>query len=321
MSNTDERLIGENEARKKAEETLAFEIGNLPRLGEVEVTESEYIYPLEIRLPRVIFDENREEPVDVKFMSSESLGEIRIDAATGDVDRPHLHQIEIQIRRKRKKIETAVQKALIRASADKFSHLPFPEHRYTPLLDVLSHLIIEGPITVQEFSEMNSMDEQKYREYVDTLSEVDLVRWKEDRVEADNILIELQVEEQAPPVLLNSAMAHFFRVGANHIETIREILGPHLIISGHYYRRALELGEMPRMSEREFDEVLRWNYSGNDRVQKRFKLSRYLIQLEDVGLLESHNGTGPREWEGVQTVHQGVLRQEELLSPISEVIA
>lgn len=321
MSNSGTRLIGENEARKIAEETLAFEIGNLPRLGEVEVTDTEYVYPLEIRLPRVIFDEDREQPVDIKFMSSQSLGELRVDAASGEVERPHLHQIEAQIRRKRMEVETAVQKALVKASAEQFSHLPFPEHRYTPILDVLSHLIIEGPITEEELSEMNSVDEQKYQDYVDMLAEVDLVRWEGGRVEADNILIELQTEEQDPPVLLNSAMAHFFSAGADHIETIREILGPHLILSGHYYRRSLELEEMPRMAEQEFDEVIQWNYSGNDRVQKRFKLSRYLIQLEDVGLLESHNGTGPREWEGLEDVRQGVLRQDKLLSPISEIIA
>jgi len=321
MNSDSGRLITEKEAREKAQETLAFEIGNLPRLGEVEVTESEYVFPLEIRLPRVIFDKAREEPVEVKFMSSESLGEIHIDAATGEVERPHIHEIESQIRRQKKQVENTVQKALVRSSAKKFSRLPFPEHRYTPILDVLSHLIIEGPITVQELEDMSSVDAEKYRDYIDMLAEVDLVRWADDRVEADNILIELKAEEREPPKLLNAAMAHFFERGADHIDTIQEILGPHLILSGHYYRRALELDNMPRMKEREFDEVMRWNYSGNNRVQKRFKLSRYLIQLEDVGLLSSENGTGPRKWYGTDEVKHDVLRQDELLAPISEVIA
>lgn len=321
MNSDSGRLISEKEAREKAQETLAFEIGNLPRLGALEVTEMEYIFPLEIRLPRVIFDKEREEPVEVKFMSSESLGEIHVDAATGKVERPHIHEIESQIRRQRKQVEDAVQKALVRSSAKKFSRLPFPEHRYTPILDILSHLIIEGPITVQELDEMTAVDEQKYRDYVDMLAKVDLVRWKDDRIEADNVLIGLQAEESDPPKLLNAAMAHFFEKGAEHIGTIREILGPHLLLSGHYYRRAIELDNMPRMKEREFDEVMSWNYSGNDRVQKRFKLSRYLIQLEDVELLESENGMGPRRWFGTNEVKDDVLRENELLEPISEVIA
>ena len=321
MNSDSGRLIDERQARQKAQETLAFEIGNLPRLGEVETTDSAYIFPLEIRLPRIIFDADRESPVDVKFMSSEPLGKIRVDAATGEVERSHIHEIESQIRQKRKQIETTVQKALVRASAEEFSRLPFPEHRYTPILDILSHLIIEGPITAGELAEMKSMDEQKYREYIEMLEDTSLVRWENERVEADNVLIELQAEESRPPKLLNASMAHFFEEGAENIEAIRGILGPHLVISGHYYRRALELDNLPRMQEDEFDEVMRWNYTGNDRVQKRFKLSRYLIQLENVGLLRSENGTGPREWYGTTEAKRNLLRQDDLLDPISEVIA
>lgn len=315
------RLINEREAREKAEETLAFEIGNLPRLGEMETTDSEYIFPLEIRLPRVIFDADREEPVEVKFMSSESLGEIRVDAMTGEVERPHIPRIESNIRQQRKQVENAVQKALVRSSAEQFSKLPFPEHRYTPILDILSHLIIEGPIHEEELDEMKSIDEQKYRDYIEMLEDTSLVRWEDGQVEADNVLIELQTEESEPPKLLNSAMAHFFEEGADNIETIRSILGPHLIISGHYYRRSLELDNMPRMREQEFDDVMRWNYTGNDRVQKRFKLSRYLIQLENVEILESENGSGARTWYGTTDVKKNLLREDDLLSPISEVIA
>ncbi|MXV63509.1 hypothetical protein GS429_15885 [Natronorubrum sp. JWXQ-INN-674] len=321
MNSDTGRLISETEARRKAEETLAFEIGNLPRLGEVEVAESEYIYPLEIRLPRVIFDQDRDKPVDVKFMNAETIGEITVDAASGEVSRPHLHEIESEIRRQKKEVENVVHKALVRSSAKKFSQLPFPEHRYTPILDVLSHLIIEGPITAQELSEMSSVDEQKYRDYVDILAEVDLVRWESDQVEADNILIEILAQPKSPPEHLNAAMAHFFKQGAEHIGTIREILGPHLLLSGHYYYSALGQPEMPRMGEREFDDVMKWNYSGNNRNQKRFKLPRYLIQLEDVGLLESENGTGPRAWKGKEDVQRNLLRQDDLLAPISEVIA
>ncbi|UTF53267.1 hypothetical protein [Natronosalvus rutilus] len=320
--NTDTgRLISEIEARRKAEETLAFEIGNLPRLGEVNVTESEYIYPLEIRLPRVIFDQERDKPVDVKFMKAEPIGEIAVDAASGEVSRSHLHEIESEIRRQKKKVEDTVQKALVRSSAKKFSQLPFPEHRYTPILDVLSHLIIEGPITAQELAEMSSVDEQKYRDYVDILADVDLVRWENDQVEADNILIEILAQPHSPPEHLNAAMAHFFKKGAEHIGTIREILGPHLLLSGHYYYSALGQSEMPRMGEHEFDDVMKWNYSGNNRKQKRFKLPRYLIQLEDVGLLESKDGTGPRSWTGKDDVQRNLLRQDDLLAPITEVIA
>lgn len=316
-----EPIIGEREARRKAEETLAFEIGNLPRLGDVETTESEYVFPLEIRLPRVIFDEDRKRPVEVKYLSSETIGNIRVDAVTGEVERPHLNQIESNIRRERKVVEEAVQKALVRSSAAKFSKLPFPEHRYTPILDILSHIILEGPIGDEELEELNAVGEQKYRDYVEILKDVDLVRTREGQIEADDVLIELQANQSKPPKLLNGALAHFFEAGADNIETIREILGPHLIISAFYYQTSLVDGGVPSMTAEEFEEVLERHYYGNDLVEKRFKLSRYLVQLEDVGLLKSSTGVDRPSWSGKKKVRQNLLREDEMLSPIAEIIA
>lgn len=316
-----EPIIGEREARRKAEETLAFEIGNLPRLGDVETTNSEYVFPLEIRLPKVIFDEERQRPVDVKYMSSETIGHIRVDAVTGEVERPHLNQIESNIRRERQVVEDAVQKALVRSSAAKFSKLPFPEHRYTPILDILSHIILEGPITEEQFEEFNAVGEQKYRDYVEMLEDVDLVRSRENQIEADNVLIGLQANETAPPKLLNGALAHFFEAGADNIDTIREILGPHLILSSFYYQTSLVEGGDPEISEEAFEEVLERHYHGNDLVEKQFKLSRYLIQLEDVGLLESSTDIERPTWSGKPMVRENLLREDEMLSPIAEIIA
>ncbi len=316
-----ERLLDEREARQKAEEVVAFDIGNLPRLGDVHETGTEYVYPLEIRLPRVIFDEERKRPVDVKFMSSETIGNIRVDAVTGEVERPHLNQIEANIRRERKTVEEAVQKALVRSSAAKFSQLPFPEHRYTPILDILSHLILEGPITNEELDQFNSLSEEKYLEYVEILDSVDLVRTTEHQIEADNVLIELQANESRPPKLLNGALAHFFEAGAENISTIQEILGPHLVLSAFYYQRSLMGEGLPRMAPEEFEEVLEQHYYGNDLVEKRFKLSRYLIQLEEVGLLESAVDVDRPKWTGKQEVRRNLLRQDEMLDSIAEVIA
>lgn len=315
------RLIGEREARQKAEETLAFDIGNLPHLGEVQTEEEEFVFPLEIRYPRVIFDEEGEEPIEVKFMSLENLGEIRVDAETGEVERPHLPDIEAKIRNRKREIENAVQRALVRAEAQKFSQLPFPEHRYTPILDILSHLLVEGPIESDELEEIGAVGEEKYREYAGLLSDVGLVRWENDSIEGDDYLIELKTRGLSLPEQLNAAMAHFFEHGAERIEAIREILGPHLILSGYYYRRAIELANLPKVDEDEFDEVLDYNYYGKDRREKRFKLSRYLIQLEQVGLLESQNGTGPTRWIGTNNVRREVLKEEELLEPVIEIIA
>lgn len=313
--------IDEEQAKIKAQKELAHEIGNLPYIKGVEHDGDEYVFPLHIRLPRVIFDEDRNSPVDVKFMSSKRIGEIRIHAESGELSRTRIHELKTNIRRQKRIIEEAVQKALIRSSARKFSKLPFPELRYTPILDVLSHLLLEGAISEEEIEQLSHQYKQNYRDYIDSLVEVGLARMKEDHLEADNILIELRAREPNPPKQLNAAMAHFFEEGADDIETVHQILGPYLTLAGYYYMRVLESGQMPEITEEEFRQQMDKTYFGSDRELKKFKLAHYLIQLEEVGLLESEEDTGPRKWKGRDEVWEDILREQDLLEPVSEIIA
>ncbi|WP_143825069.1 hypothetical protein [Natrinema ejinorense] len=319
---TNKKLISETEARREAEQVLAFEIGNIPHLGDAKETETEYVFPIVTTLPRVIFDEDRESPVDVKFMSSEKVGEIRIDGNSGDLkDRSHIYEIERKIRSQEQEIKKTVEKALVRSSAGRFSKLPFPEHRYTPITDLLSHLILQGPVRPEDLDAMNAADKQKYHDYVEMLEQVNLVRTRGDEIVADNIFIEIQAQKDTHTEMLDGALAHFFRQGADHIETIREILGPYLILSGYYYQRALEVEDgHPSITEAEFREQISQNYAGNNRAQKQFKLPRYMIQLEEVEILkcdEDRDGA----WKGRSEVKEDLLRQDDLLSPISDVMA
>jgi len=322
QSDGEPKVISEREARRNAEEVLAFEIGNLPHLGDSKETEEVYVFPLVTTMPRVIFDEDRERPVDVKFMSEEKVGEIRIDSTTGEVaDRSHVYEIERRIRRQQREIEDAVEKALVRSSAGRFSKLPFPEHRYTPISDILSHLILEGPIEEDTLKDMNGADQEKYQEYAEMLEEVSLVRKRGDEIIADDIFIEIQAEQDTRPEMLNAALAHFFEKGAENIKTIREILGPYLVLAGYYYQEAILVEDgTPSITENEFREQIEKSYSGNNRAQKKFKLSRYMIQLEEVDLLESDTDQ-ERAWTGNDDVKQNLLRQGDMLSPISDVMA
>jgi|AntDeeMinimDraft_4_1070355.scaffolds.fasta_scaffold04156_3 hypothetical protein len=313
--------IDEERAKIKAQKELAHEIGNLPYLGDMEHEDNEYVFPLHVRLPRVIFDESRQTPQDVKFLSSKRVGEIRVNAESGEVNRTRIHDIKSNIRQQKRVVEEAVQKALVRSSARKFSKLPFPELRYTPILDILSQLLIEGLIEEEEIESMSSQYERHYKDYIEILEEAGLVRMNDGQVEADDYLIEIEARDASPPEKLNAAIAHFFEEGTNDIDTIRQILGPYLTLAGFYYMQVLESGEMPRVTEDEFREQLDKTYTGSDRELKKFKLAHYLIQLEDVGLLESDDEDGPRTWEGEKDVWDDILREQDLLEPASEIIA
>ena len=313
--------IDEERARIKAQKELAHEIGNLPYLGELEVKDNEYVFPLRVRLPRVIFDESRQSPKDVKFLSSERVGEIRISAESGELNRTKIHDIKSNIRQQKRVIEEAVKKALVRSSARKFAKLPFPELRYTPILDILSQLLIEGHISEAELEGMSNQYERHYKDYIEILEEAGLVRMNDGQVEADDILIEIEARDAKPPDKLNAAIAHFFEEGTSDIDTIHQILGPYLTIAGYYYMRVLESGKMPDVTEDEFREQLDKSYTGSDRELKKFKLAHYLIQLEDVGLLESDEDAGLRTWSGEKEVWNDILREQDLLEPAAEVIA
>jgi len=321
--------IGEHEAKKRAEELLVSEVGNIPRLGDVQYEEGMYVYPLVTRMPRVILDEEGKEVVDVRYLSGNRVGEIRVDARTGEVDRSRLSDIRKDIRSQELQIEEAVQKALVSASATHFANLPFPEHRYTPILDILSEVIVDGDFRMGWLKDLGLDEYEKYQEYVEMLEDVNLIRNNDGLVEPDDVLIRIltedsgtveEMEMDTPSKELNVAMAHFFREGSENIEAIQGILGPHLHLSGVCYRRAIEIEEMPMVGEGALRDKLDRKYSGRDAKQKKFKMSRYLVQLEQVGLLESHKQQDGYVWKGKEGIRNEMLKQS-YLEPAGELIA
>ena len=317
---TTESTVSEPEAKKKAQKVLAFQVGNLPHIGEALEIGPDHLYPIYIRHPRVIFDDTREVPTDVRFMSKKRVGTICVDEE-GKVSRTRLPRINKRIRDVKRRAINAVQQALVRSSARRFSRLPFPTHRYTPILDILSHLLIEGPITQQMISDITDDQGGNYREYVEQLQNVDLVRIRNNQVEPDDILIEIEAQESEHPEQLNMALAHFFREGADNTETIQRILGPYLILSAYYYKRALELDSTPKVTKDEFKEEIERFYSGKNSAQKKFKLSRYLIQLEEVNILDSSSDTNQNTWVAVEGIKEGILAENDLINPVSGVFA
>ena len=316
----DKATVSEDTARNEAEKTLRFEIGNLPHLGSPDYEDGEYVFPVLIRVPRVIFDEDREDPINVKFLSSEDLGVIRVDAESGEAaERTDVWQINKRIREKKKEVDRAIQMALVRAEAEKFSLLPFPEHRYTPIQDLLADVILRGQIPRERFDEIGTGAWEKYEEYVDALIDAGLLRMENSRVTAADHLIEIEASTDEPSEALNVALAYFFREGTYDHDMVFSILGPYLTIAGYYYRRSIETDDLPRIETRQFREQIRQAYSGRDGRLKAFKLSRYLLQLEEIGILRSKSEKDGRGWVGDSEILAEVLSQREELRPIAEI--
>jgi len=54
---------------------------------------------------------------------------------------------------------------------------------------------------------------------------------------------------------------------------------------------------------------------------KRFKLPRYLIQLESVGLLEETTISGKTVWQGKEDIFDRIRGEEEILQPVRKFLA
>jgi len=317
--------MDDDEARRKAMERVRFELGTFVRLGQgtLNKQENEYQFPLKLRSPKVILDAKRQKPVDVRYLSGLDLGRVTVDCTTGEVERPNRNTIKKKIRDREKELERAVQKALISASGDKFSHLPFPENQYAPLEDILAQLILEDEIPMAQIEMMDHGEDDKYKKYVDSLADLDLVRVDNRVLRSGDVLITILQDDDISSEYeaLNAAVGKYFQQNLGEFKMIKRTLGPYLAIAGYYYRRALELEEMPAIKESDLRRAIESEYSGRRRDEKLFKLSRYLLQLEDVGILESVPQNGERYWMGNEDVRDAIRTQSEYIGPLSELVA
>lgn len=303
--------VPEEKAIESAEETLRLEIGNLPHLGAPEIKEGVYVFPLLISIPRVIFDKEGEEPVGVRFLDETKIGEIHVDTSTGEVvDRTDLRTIENKIEEKEKEIEREVQRALIRSSAEEFSQLPYSTHRYTPVRNVLSDLILTEELPKANLKTMGLYE--KYLDHLDILLDSNLVREENGSYVAGDVLTQILSDSNVQPSdALKEAMKYLFKKYADDLEMMHEILGPHLEVAGYYYRRAIQSEKLPSVSKSEIGKMLESREHGKKAKRKGFQASRYLLQLEEVGLLESEAEHGNRVWAGDKTIRKEILEQDQ----------
>ncbi|MFH0903673.1 MAG: hypothetical protein V1854_00600 [Methanobacteriota archaeon] len=120
---------------------------------------------------------------------------------------------------------------------------------------------------------------------------------------------------------LSVSLELFFEAGFSEIDTMREILGPYLTLSGYYYTRVLESGDLQEVAYKQFEEHIQKNYIGKNGIKKKLQLSRYLIQLQEVKLIKNTRFNGDSYWQGFEDVYSDILDQEDILEPIGEIIA
>lgn len=331
MSTKEDVGVSEDEARRVAMEAVRFNLGTYLRLDEGKFNEDdlEYTFPIILRSPKLILDGDKENAVDLRFLDPLEVGKVVVDAKTKDVDHPTGRQVKKELKNYEEELNAAIQKALVRASGSNLSHLPFPENQYAPLQDILSEVILNGEIAADELEMMDGFgDSEKYMKYIDSLVEVDLLKRGDEVFRSGDVLNTIQEKHQfkgheleTHQDKLNAALGRYFEHNVGEFKMIKRTLGPYLAIAGFYYRRALELNELPVIKEKELRDGIKFEYSGRERRKKLFKMSRYLIQLEDVGVLTSMYQGGERYWVGDETTFNRLKETADQLGPVTELFS
>lgn len=331
MSSMEDAGVDPSEARRAAMEAVRFNLGTYLRLddGEFDEEELEYTFPIVLRSPKLILDEGRENAVDLRFLDPIHVGDVMVDASTKDVDYPTKSQVKDELEDYEMELVEAIQKALVRATGSNLSHLPFPENQYAPLQDILSEVILNAKISVAAIEMMDSYeDSDKYQKYIDSLVEIGLLKRRDHVFRSGDILNTIQEKDkfeghriETHQDELNAALGRYFEHNVGEFDMIKRTLGPYLALAGFYYRRALELDELPLIKESDLRDGIKLEYDGREQQKKLFKMSRYLVQLEEVGILSSVYQNGERYWDGDETTFTRLKATADQLGPITELFS
>jgi len=331
MSTKEEAGVDRSEARRVAMEAVRFNLGTYLRLNESEFDEEEFEYkfPIIIRSPKLILNGDKDDAIDLRFLDPIEVGSVVVDAETKEVEYPTPSQVESELEDYEDELNEAIQKALVRASGSSLSHLPFPENQYAPVQDILSEVILNNEILVSSLQMMDRYEgKDKYMHRIDGLVELDLLKRNGDVLRCGDVLNTIQEKDtfeghrvESHQDELNAALGLYFQHNVGEFEMIKQTLGPYLAIAGHYYRRALELDELPVIRENDLRDGIKSEYDGRKQQKKLFKMSRYLVQLEEVGVLTSTYQNGDRYWVGDDMTFKRLKQTAGELGPVTELFS
>jgi hypothetical protein len=283
--------MDENSAREFALQIIREEIGTIPFGGDPYLDgEKIWTVPILVNYPKVHFDNVKKAPKRLRFLHFGRVGEIRIDRMTGDrIERTHFYDIEREIKKRLGLVRTTVDKALVKVSAERLSKLSFPEFRHTPIIDLMSRVLMAGHINIDE--DVMTLPEDardKYFANIDLLNSIDLLaRSDGPNILPGNILIEIEGKYPQMHQQVSAALAYLFSKAYDRLESIRTVLGAYLTIGGRIYADSIEYGEITPFDLQMLETVIEKEYY--DVSEKKFKLPRYLIQLESVGIIQHHS--------------------------------
>jgi hypothetical protein len=270
-------------------------------------------------LPRVKIDPVSGKPSGALFYRFKDVGRVLVSVENGAIrSSVGWRETRTIIREKLDKVEKSVEEAILRTGADQFSRLPFSEHMHTPLVDILSNLVYKERIDLSHWTQHLPLDEDelKFSDYVGLLEKADLVRTEAGTIVPGNVLLSLLEKTGNPPELVRHALSHFFKV--EDVDSARRVIGPQLRLASKIYEAALEWGPENGYDADTLQQVFVESYS-NQR-KKVLQFPRYLLQLEQIGLVHTVEERGARIVKVEAKTFRAIERNEDWLKPFRRAV-
>lgn len=274
-------------------------------------------------IPRIYSDPLTGVPVDTHYFRFKGIGRVQVSLYKGT---PTASVTWMEARRALKErmeeVDISVEKALLKTSASAFSELPLAEHMHTPLLDILSALIFDRTIDLDYWSERMPPDEEetKLSVYVASLETAQLARREGHHVVPGNVFLALQERDLTSSELLRASLRAFFESGIDQIESIRRVIGPQLRIASRVYETGLEWGPDKGLTRREITAFVSREAYPND-TRKELQVPRYLVQLEDIGLVRQVASSGAEIFKGVPETYNNIRGLKRILLPFRRALS
>jgi len=185
---------------------------------------------------------------------------------------------------------------------------------HSPIEDILAYLLLKDKIDLDsEISSLAPEEKERYKKNIDLLISTGLIRKNEHLVIPDNALIEIERSPGNISSKMKKALSYFFSRGYDNISSIQQVLGPYLTISGFIYGKCIEYDEVIPVEFHEIQTAIQQNYG---QLIKQMKIPRYLIQLNEVGLIDQNVIGGDDVWLPKPEILRELKLEDTILDPV-----
>lgn len=315
--------ISKAEAIDIARMHLSENLGQTPVPGVPVQRDSRWIVPIDVCYPRMIFDVHTKQPKMRRYLYFRNLAQLEVSARDGSVTAPKVPTLEKLIGDQLAEVRTSVEKALTKVASREFAKLHYAAHMTTPLTDIMSIIIMDGEIDTTAWN-LNSeeYEEGKYQSSIDLLTRVGLIQPTGHLYTPGPAFAELEEQWEQKQIIdvstqLEDSIGYAFVEGYRYYDIIKRVIGTHLNVAGAIYENSIENGKPTSM---QFDDLKRAILAVIGDT-KAIKLNRYVVQLQEIGLIEVEGLPGERVVGPKPSVYERLSLEDEILAPVKRSMA